>query len=185
MALNENEAQHALRLLAEVATQREEKLKTYGIDNAEVNSDDDADSKCPVLDSFLHAEACFAILRVATVFSREFQNIFGKFEGPKRSNWNIERGRKSAHTAKDLCFMIICALKHGCAWDISARLLRIKTSTFEKFISSFKTLLSELVSDEHVLQYGASFPFNDLLDQKESFSTLSYAQYSSDVFSNF
>lgn len=62
MALNKNEAEHALSLLAEVATKREEQLKTFVIDNAGINSDDKEDGECPVLNPFSHAEGSYAIL---------------------------------------------------------------------------------------------------------------------------
>lgn len=95
--------------------------------------------------------------------SQKLFKLFGKFSDQIKTNWNTGRRRKSSHTSKDVLFMMLCVLNHGRRWDISAKLLQIKITAFERLIVSYLVMFLKWVFEELVLSLSKSFSMSDLM----------------------
>ena len=77
--MNNSRAQDALRLLREVAADREHDLLQYSISTQE-DSDDEADSESPIFDSFYTVQGNEAILQMTNFTAPEFRKLYSILE---------------------------------------------------------------------------------------------------------
>lgn len=148
ISISINEPQQALSLLAETAAQRENKIEIFRKLPRPAESEDDENSDFPISSAFQNAEGSMAILRMTNFTSRELYKLFNKFEDKFKTYRNTGRGRKLSHTSKGVLYVMLCDLKQGCQWDISAKLFRINTIAFGRMIDFFLGMLTKKVFEE-------------------------------------
>ena len=103
-----------------------------------------------------------------------FQNVIAE-------NYNVERGRKCAPTAKDVLFMTLAVLQHGGAWDFLARMFGQKTSAFERMIVRFIGMLSKPVYEQYVVYQTKRRSMKMLHNNNRMFQNYPMVRYATDV----
>ena len=135
----DTDAANALRLLAEAAVERNEDLEMYAAEPYLEDTDDENDSECPVFDTFYEQGGSSSIISVINFDVQEFDTLWQENREHITEHFNIERGRKSPHTAKDVLFMTLTVMKYAGNWDMMANLFGKKGPTFERLVMRFVT----------------------------------------------
>lgn len=134
--MNLERAQDALRILAEQAVEKTHQLSTYSV-TPNQESDNEADSESPVVDSFYEFGGNDSILKMTNFTLPEFRRLYGIFYESITTSWNLGRGKRSHHTSMDVLFICIVVLKHGGSWNKLAHIFRVKGPTFMRLITGF------------------------------------------------
>ena len=145
------------------------------------NSDEENGSDAPIFDKFYEEGGAAAILEMTNFSPPQFVGIWAGFQDLINENYNVGRGRKCAHAAKDVLFMALSVLKHGGAWDFLARMFGQKTSAFERMIVRFIQMLSEPVYEQYVTYQTKRWSMKMLQNNKTLFKNYPMARYATDV----
>eukprot|EP00171_Calliarthron_tuberculosum_P021823 IDg21823t1 len=147
----------------------------------DADSDDDADLESPVFDSFYNADGNEGVLKMTNFTAAEFRVLYGKLHSHLATRWNVGRGRKCAQKPMDVFFMTLTVLKHGGAWDILAKVFRMKGPTFERMIVCFMRVLASRVDQLFVQDVGNNFTMAHLREKKRTFKSCEFAVEAIDV----
>ena len=96
-------------------------------------------------------------------------------------NWNVGRGRKTPHKAKDVFFMMLSTLKTDGHWDYMASMFRIKGFVFQRMVKSFLLLVSEQLYDGMVVEIRSRNTMKHLASKNRLFKHHPHALYAIDV----
>ena len=96
-------------------------------------------------------------------------------------NWNVGRGCKTPHKAKNVFFMMLSTLKTGGHWDYMACMFRIKGSVFQRMVKSFLLLVSEQLYDGMVFEIRVRNTMKHLAPKNKLFKDHPHALYATDV----
>lgn len=119
---NETDAADALQILSEAAVERNEDFETYAAEADHEDTDDENDGGCPVFDTFYKQDGTGSIICMVNFDPQEFNTLWQENRKHSMEHFNIERGRKSPHTAEDVLFMTLRVIKHAGHWDMMAHL---------------------------------------------------------------
>ena len=111
----------------------------------------------------------------------EFERIYSKITEFVTMNWNVGRGRKTPHKAKDVFFMMLSTLKTGGQWDYMANMFRIKVSVFQRMVKSFLLLVSEQLYEGMVVDIRGRNTMKHLASKNKLFTHHPHALYATDV----
>ena len=101
----------ALRLLADLAAERSNELNQCDDDGADNESDEETDSDCLILDSFVTHGGDIAVLQMTNFTLAEYRGVYDRLRSFIVQNHNVGRGRRSNYHAKDVLFMALCVCK--------------------------------------------------------------------------
>ena len=105
----------------------------------------------PIYDSFRLND--HASIKDMTSFTPlEFDILYEKIHERIITSWNVGRGKKTNHTAKDVLFMTLFVLKSYTKWSTMAKMFRMKTTTFQHLVQQYLIPLSNIVYDIYVTQ---------------------------------
>ena len=104
--------------------------------------------------------------------AQEFDTLWQENREHIMEHFNIGRGRKSPHTAKDVLFMTLTVMKHAGNWDMMANLFGKKGPTFERLVMRFVTIISPRLYKVLVESNDELYPMSRIIDGK-IFSVLS------------
>ena len=122
-----------------------------------------------------------ALLKMTNFTQPEFERIYSKITKFVTMNWNVGRGRKTPHNAKDVFFMMLSTLKTGGHWDYMASMFRIKGSVFQTMVKSFLLLVSEQLYDGMVVEIRGRNAMKHLASKNKLFKHHPHALYATDV----
>ena len=88
--MNTSRAQDALRILSDVAAEREHKLIQFSASRAD-ESDDEADAESPIFDSFYNVGGNESILKITNFTAPEFRKLYSILQQCITSRWNSGR----------------------------------------------------------------------------------------------
>ena len=145
------------------------------------NGDEESRSDAPISDEFYDEGRAATILEMTAFCPPQLVGICAGFQDLICEKYNDGRGRKCVHTAKDALFMTLPVLKHGGAWYFLARMLRQKTSAFERMIVRFKRMLSVPVYEQHVKYQTKRWSTKMLHEKNNLFKNYPMARYAANV----
>ena len=180
-AVTPESAANTLRLLADVAVERENDLEQFSSSPDQRSSDEETDSRSPLFDTFYNQGGAAAIVSMANYDPSQFDTLWRNLESFIVRNYNVGRGRRSSHTACDVLFMMMTELKHGGQWDHSARKFGMKGPTFERLIMNFIRMLSDYAYDAFVGSCLAQWSMESMRKKNSSFKHFTRARYATDV----
>ncbi|KAH9100026.1 hypothetical protein Ae201684P_019031 [Aphanomyces euteiches] len=99
-------ASEAILRLAEADVDRQRQRNAF-IGDIQSDSDDEADSPCPVFDLFYHAEGNEGIRKMSNFNASEFNFVWSQICENVDLKWNCGRGERNRHTSKDVFFMFM------------------------------------------------------------------------------
>ncbi|KAH9148876.1 hypothetical protein AeNC1_019381, partial [Aphanomyces euteiches] len=105
-------ASGAILRLAEADVDRQRQRNAF-IGDIQSDSDDEADSPCPVFDLFYHAEGNEGIRKMSNFNASEFNFVWSQICENVDLKWNCCRGKRNRHTSKDVFFMFMAVMKHA------------------------------------------------------------------------
>ena len=165
----DTDAANALRLLAEAVVECNEDLDMYAAEPDLEDTDDDNDSECPVFDTFYEQGGSSSIISMITFNVQEFDTLWRGDREHIMEHFNIERGKKYPHTAKDVLFMTLTAMKHASNWDMIANLCGKKGLTFERLVMRFVIIISPRFYKVLVESNDELYPMSRIIDEKNTF----------------
>ena len=175
-----SDATQALQLLSTAAIDRRNELELFeGL--YPDKSDEDNGSDAHFFDKFYEEGGAAAILEMTNFSPPQFVGIWAGSQDVVAENYNVGRGRKCAHSAKDVLFMTLAVLKHGGSWDFLARMFGQKTSAFERMIVQFIRMLYEPVYEQYVVYKTKRWSMKMLHDNNRMFKNYPMARYAIDV----
>ena len=107
------DATNALQVLTDVAAERQNGLEQFSVQPYLSDTDEEDDSESPIFDRFYESRGGRAIVSMINFDPTEFQIIWANYREFIITNYNCGRGRKSAHSGKDVLFMMLATMKHG------------------------------------------------------------------------
>ncbi len=114
--MNPGRAADALRILGEQVAELEHVLSGFSASRYQ-ESDDEADSECPIIDSFYGPGSNEDVLKMCKFTLPELRRLYAIMQECIVTSWNVGRGRRSTLTPMDVLFMCLVVLKHGGSWD--------------------------------------------------------------------
>ena len=176
-----NHAAAALQLLADPAVERDNEIAQFSPHRLSFSSDDDADSPCPLFDTFYNEGGAEAIRSMTNVLPRNFELLWNHLSEYVTQTYNVGRGQRSKVSGKDALFITMTVLKHGGQWDMLARVFSMKGPTFEGLVTRFVSLISQFVFDCFVEKVGELNKISDLRTSQQNLKSFPEAPYATDV----
>lgn len=179
--ISTQEAANALAQLAEVHDDRNAELNQYAANRDPVESDDENDSPTPIFDAFYNSGGSATILAMTNFTPQEFERCWDIIADFVRTNWNVGRGRRCAHSGRDVFFMLLTVMKHGGNWDFLAEMFKMKGPTFERMIVKFLETISQKYYDDCMREVLKRYTMESMVDRQKTFKNYPYCRYAVDV----
>ena len=94
---------------------------------------------------------------------------------------NSGRGKRCAHSGKDVLFMLLMVAKHGGKWDFLALMFKAKAPTFERMVILLLELVSEVLYVRFVVRMQEKYSMLCLLEKHTLFRHFPYTRVAIDV----
>lgn len=131
MRITSADATAALCTLAEAAAFQQQDVNRFS-NYADVKSDEEDDSHCPILDSFYLLGGSQSKSDITNLAPREVDHIWKIISTMVDTRWNAGRGQKNGHSGNTVLFIMLIVLKHVGKWDFLDKLFKIKGWTLKK-----------------------------------------------------
>lgn len=146
-----------------------------------VETDEEADSESPILDAFYNQNGNEAIMTLTGLTAPELRLLYSKLHPFIVTNWNIGRGRRSPQKPLDMLLMLLTVLKNGGTWGYLAQMFRMKTSSFERAMSSFISILAPHAYTQFVTSVQRKYNLSKLVQEEKLFRSFPLAIDAVDV----
>lgn len=171
--------------ILDAAHQRQVEIETalpaYNSDMEDYNSDDEVDSEAPLLEAIYLTEGNTGLVTTTNFTATELDELWGHVSTPALSRWNVGRGRKVSHKAKDVMMMALSVLKRGEPWDVLALSFGSSSSVFEKMISNYVDAITDYIYNTFVSQVAKTMSMQRLSADNRIFRHFPVARYATDV----
>lgn len=136
-----------------------------------IESDDEADKECPILDNYYEADGNDGMVKMTNFTTNEFEDMYGYLHEYFTTHWDVGRGRGSSVKLMDSLFMLLTVLEHEGSWKILAWVFRIKYPTFKRLLVDFMPVVTlknfrlfvDIVADiyniTHLREQGKTFRY--------------------------
>ena len=171
----------ALNLAHEREAEIQAALPEFHPQMREEEDDDVRNEEAPMLQEMYSKEGNQSLLAVTNFTLVELDELWSKIRDVILTKWNVGRGRRSKHTAKDVFVMLLAVMKQGDAWDIMARAFNMTALQFKKLITNYAYLVAEHLFTVLVTDIAAEYTMFQLKVQNETFETHPSARYALDV----
>ena len=178
--MNTARAQDALRILSQVAAERNHEMHRYSPTRHE-ECDDESEAESPIFDSFYSARGNEAILKMTNFTSAEFRKLYSILHECIIHNWNNGRGKRSGYKPKDVLFMLLVVMKHRSAWDQVGLMFQIKGPTFIRLIHGFMDKIYDFCIERFVTKYDEQFSMGVLNERGKLFKNFPFCLEAVDV----
>ena len=178
--MNSARAEDALRLLGEIAAEREHELSNYPT-TREQESDTEADEESPIFNSFYNSGGSESIMKMTNFTPNEFRTFYGTLQSHIMTKWNVGRGKRSQYKPMDVFFMSLVTMKYGGSWDQLGNLFRIKGPTYMKLIVGFLEKLRDFMVERFVTKFEKQCSINYLNESEQLFEHFPFALEALDV----
>ena len=174
-------AQQILNAAHQRQVEIETALPAYNSDMEDYNSDNKVDSEAPLLEAIYLTEGNTGLVTTTNFTTTELDELWGHVSTPALSRWNVGRGRKVSHKAKDVMMMALSVLKRGEPWDVLALSFGSSSSVFEKMISNYVDAITDYIYDTFVSQVAKTMSMQRLSADNRTFRHFPVARYATDV----
>jgi len=178
--MNSQRARDALRALSARDENYEADIARSSSQPA-LDSDNDGDAECPFFESFYAEGGNQSIKTMCNLTAPEFRLLYNKMHDEIVENWNTGRGRRSPFKAMDVFFMLLTTMKHGGSWDVLGKMFNIKTSTFERTVVKFLSMISPHMYETFVKGVPTKYTLRKLHSDGTMFKTFNFAIDAVDV----
>ena len=106
-AVTPKSAANTLRLLADIALERENELEQFSSSPEQRSSDEEIDSRSPLFATFYNQRDAAVTVSMTNYDTSQFDTLWRNLESFIVLNYNVGRGRRFSHTACDVLFMMM------------------------------------------------------------------------------